>query len=227
MTRILMTMNPKKESETPFVKTAWAGAVLAGGHSKRFGSNKLELPLPNGKTVCEQVGAALRPHCRTLYYLSSVLPSTGFNGFVRLEDWQTEAGPMAGIMAGLHALEEDWLLVVGGDMPWITEGLVTWLQSQVETQPIHPWCGLSGKRLEPLFSAWPKSLAGNVSQLWEEGMRSPQTILKTLKVQACLPPRQFGGVKMGDPLRSINRSEDWDSLLLEWKPSSHPPQSAN
>jgi len=220
-------MNPRKESKSQLLRPAWAGAILAGGNSKRFGSNKLELPLPNGKTVCEQVGSALRPHCQTLYFLNSVLPSNGFDDFVRLEDWQAESGPLAGILSALQAMESDCLLVIGGDMPWVTEDLVAWFQRQGGKEPTRPWCGLGRQGLEPLFSAWPKSLAGPVKQLWEEGVRSPRAILKSFEVQTCSPPFQVGRVKMADPLRSINRPEDWESLLLEWKSSSSPPQSAN
>jgi molybdopterin-guanine dinucleotide biosynthesis protein A len=217
-------MNPKKRNKTPLLLNTWAGAVLAGGESQRFGANKLLLPLPNGKLLCQQVGDSLRPHCEALFCLSNSLP---LRGFVRLDDWQAQKGPMAGVMSALDAMNSEWLLVVGGDMPWVTPELVEWFQRQMVPESTRPWCGLSTGGLEPLFSAWPRSITPRVSELWEKGIRSPRSILRALSVRPCMPPSHLGGVKIVHPLRSINRPEDWDSLLLEWKPSSQPPQPAD
>src|SRR3546814_9961801 len=74
------------------------GAVLAGGLSSRFGSDKA-LAMLGGRTLLDHAQAALRPHCDAL-----IVVGRGEG----LADWpQPDMGPLGGVAGALrHAASE-------------------------------------------------------------------------------------------------------------------------
>jgi molybdenum cofactor guanylyltransferase len=94
--------------------------VLAGGGSRRFGSDKLAVlvgglpllhhPILRLAEVCREVVVVLAPDAEE--------PSTPLAVPVRLvRDASEGQGPLSGVLAGLSAVDTDWALVAGGDMP--------------------------------------------------------------------------------------------------------------
>ncbi|MFW2830345.1 molybdenum cofactor guanylyltransferase [Sphingomonas sp. ID0503] len=77
------------------------GAVLAGGRSTRFGSDKA-LAVLDGKPLIEHAIAALRAHCETV-----VICGRSWQGFETLEDRPAGGcGPLAGLNAALALARE-------------------------------------------------------------------------------------------------------------------------
>jgi molybdopterin-guanine dinucleotide biosynthesis protein A len=73
------------------------GAILAGGRSRRFGSDKAEAML-NGRTLLTHVADALRPHCDAL-----VVCGRMHRGMTSLEDRpHAGLGPLGGLCAALE-----------------------------------------------------------------------------------------------------------------------------
>jgi molybdopterin-guanine dinucleotide biosynthesis protein A len=87
--------------------------VLAGGTSRRFGSDKLAAPL-RGSTVFEAVVASLPPDWPVV--VVGPMRECG-----RPVTWTREdppgGGPLAGIAAGLEVVATPFVAVVAGDMP--------------------------------------------------------------------------------------------------------------
>ncbi len=97
--------------------------ILAGGRATRLGGvDKRELVI-DGRTIFERQVAVLSPHVREVI-VSSQREVPGFRTVV---DLIADAGPLAGISAGLAAAMTPWLLVVAGDMPYLSEPLITLL----------------------------------------------------------------------------------------------------
>jgi molybdopterin-guanine dinucleotide biosynthesis protein A len=94
--------------------------ILAGGRATRLGGvDKRELVVA-GRTIFDRQVEVLRPRTGALLVSSPrALP-----GFDTVADTVADAGPLAGIAAGLAAATTPWLLVVAGDMPYITGALV-------------------------------------------------------------------------------------------------------
>ena len=88
--------------------------VLAGGESRRFGSDKLVAPL-HGTTVLEHLLASLPPHWPVVV-VGAERPT------VRPVRWTSEdppgGGPLAGIEAGLALVRTEFVVIVAGDMPY-------------------------------------------------------------------------------------------------------------
>ncbi len=104
--------------------------VLAGGTSRRFGSDKLGAPL-RGSTVLETV-------VRSLPQAWPVVVVGPPRDCGRPVAWTREdppgGGPLAGVAAGVTRVETDLVAVVAGDMPYAGPALVT-LVAALRTAP--------------------------------------------------------------------------------------------
>lgn len=104
--------------------------VLAGGTSRRFGSDKLGAPL-RGSTVLETV-------VRSLPQAWPVVIVGPPRDCGRPVAWTREdppgGGPLAGVAAGVTRVETDLVAVVAGDMPYAGPALVT-LVAALRTAP--------------------------------------------------------------------------------------------
>jgi molybdopterin-guanine dinucleotide biosynthesis protein A len=94
--------------------------ILAGGKATRFGGiDKRELVI-GGRTIfarqCEVLG--------TLVAEIIVSSPHDIAGYRTVRDAIAGAGPLAGIAAGLAAATTPWLLVVAGDMPFLSKPLI-------------------------------------------------------------------------------------------------------
>ena len=108
------------------------GAVLAGGRSSRFGSDKA-LAMLGGRTLLDHAAATLRPHCDAVLVV----------GRGEIVDWpRPDMGPLGGIAGALiHAADRgyDQLLTAPVDcvrLPGDLRALLEPAPSLLETQPV-------------------------------------------------------------------------------------------
>jgi len=99
-------------------------AILAGGASRRMGTDKAWLRLrgPTGPTLIEALVALLEPDygpVRILAGESSVEPYATL-GVVVQSDLRPHSGPLGGIHSALSLAERDVVLVVPCDLPFLT-----------------------------------------------------------------------------------------------------------
>ena len=116
------------------------GAVLAGGRSLRFGSDKAAALL-GGRTLMEHAIAALEPHAEAVAVVGR---QTG--GAPAVADWpQPGMGPLGGIAGALiHAAESgfDQLLTISVDCVRLPAGLRTLLEPAPAFLASQPVIGL-------------------------------------------------------------------------------------
>jgi molybdopterin-guanine dinucleotide biosynthesis protein A len=94
--------------------------ILAGGRATRLGGvDKRELVV-EGRTIFARQCEVLRPR------VAEILVSSPreIAGFRTVADAVAGAGPLAGIAAGLAAAVTPWLLVIAGDMPYVSGALI-------------------------------------------------------------------------------------------------------
>ena len=94
--------------------------ILAGGRATRLGGvDKRELVV-EGRTIFERQCEVLAPR------VAEILVSSprAVAGYRTVADAVPGAGPLAGIAAGLDAAATPWLLVIAGDMPYVSGALV-------------------------------------------------------------------------------------------------------
>ena len=115
----------------PAPVTRRAGVVLAGGRSRRFGPEDKALAELGGdallarvvdriSTVTEEVVVSCRQE--QVEPFERALPSATVDAFV--VDRHSNAGPVAGIEAGLDAVSAEYAAVVACDMPFVEPAVV-------------------------------------------------------------------------------------------------------
>jgi molybdopterin-guanine dinucleotide biosynthesis protein A len=119
---------------------AWAGVVLAGGGSTRFGDADKLLAELDGTPLVRRVADRLAARTDRLV----VAARPGKQGVVRetlagvpadvtvLADPEPDRGPLAGMAVGLDAVSEDYGYgaVVAGDMPFVDPALLDYLHER-------------------------------------------------------------------------------------------------
>ncbi len=112
---------------TPLLETS--GIVLAGGRSRRFGSDKLAEPM-DGRPLIHHAVLTLASVCREV--VVAVAPDrevpdlpAGLGGRLMVQpDAHVFGGPLAGLLTGLEIVSWETVLVIGGDMPWVRPALL-------------------------------------------------------------------------------------------------------
>ena len=135
--------------------------ILAGGQSRRMGTDKALLPYLGKPLIQYSIDLAL-------YFTENIIISTnreetGRLGFPVVKDKFPLKAPLAGIHAGLSASKTDWNLVLTCDMPNVSVQLINYLLSMLEENselvlPGHhgyaePLCGFYHRNLIPLIES--------------------------------------------------------------------------
>lgn len=172
----------------------YSGAVLAGGKSSRFGSNKARYVHQN-KSLIQHVLASLGPASEHFIIANQPYPDLELPVY---GDILTVAGPLTGIHAALHYARYDWVAVAACDMPLLT--VAYW-------QELATYCTdalvvvKSERGLEPLAAFYPRRLKPAIAQYLAAGGRSVQGFLETTDKQV-IP---LANLKLNpDVLKNIN-----------------------
>lgn len=169
------------------------GAVLAGGRSSRFGSDKA-LAMLDGRTLLDHAVASLGQHVDSV-----VICGREVAGLTSLPDRPAaDMGPLGGLNAALHyALSHGYeaVLTTGCDMPTYPDELAQALIGK----------GAAVLKGQQLAGFWPASLAPELdAHLAEENNRSIHGWLRRIDARIVERPDIL--------LPNINRPEDLDSL---------------
>lgn len=165
------------------------GAILAGGRSARFGSDKAAALL-DGVPLLDRVAAALRPQVAALVVCGRDRP-----GIVSLGDRPApDLGPLGGLCAALaFAAAEgfDWVLSAGCDVLPVPGDLL----ARLAPGPAH----VEG---QPLLGLWPADIASRLdSHLRSSEDRSMRGWARAAGARA---------VPLAERLYNLNRREDLD-----------------
>ncbi len=90
--------------------------ILAGGKATRLGGAAKHEIVVEGRTIFERQVHVLAPRVQEIL----VATAHDIPGHRCVRDVLPDVGPLAGIAAGLRAMQTPWLLVVAGDMPYIS-----------------------------------------------------------------------------------------------------------
>jgi molybdopterin-guanine dinucleotide biosynthesis protein A len=96
-----------------------AALILAGGKATRFGGIAKHEIVIAGRSIFERQVAVLAPRVTEI-----IVSGAAITGYRSVVDPVANAGPLAGIAAGLAAAPTHWLIVVAGDMPYVTGELI-------------------------------------------------------------------------------------------------------
>src|SRR2546422_10322741 len=144
------------------------GFITAGGRSSRMGTDKAWLEL-GGRAMIEQVIAALAPVTSSLAIVANS-PEYARLGLPVFADQHTGIGPLEAIRTALANSATSRILLVGCDLPFVTEDLFRFLLNLPEEHQAVVPVGPDG-RLEPLCAVYSADLLPVVTNLIARGER--------------------------------------------------------
>ena len=132
-----------------------SGIILAGGKSRRMGTEK-GLIRYKGKPMIEYAVDALSPHCDQIL-ISANSSVYNYLGYQVVEDEIPDAGPMGGIYSCLRQSKNDVNFILSCDMPLISDYAISQILASIEGFDIAvPWHGKN--YYEPLCAVYRKGL---------------------------------------------------------------------
>jgi molybdopterin-guanine dinucleotide biosynthesis protein A len=105
---------------------AASGILLAGGHSRRFGRDKLQLVL-DGETLLERTTRVVSEVAEEVFVTGLPTGHAAPPGSIALGDARGGTGPAAGLVAGLQAIHAARAVVVACDLPYLKPDLLRFL----------------------------------------------------------------------------------------------------
>ena len=186
------------------------GLVLAGGKSRRMGTDKALLE-HEGRSQLAYVVQLVEPQVHRVFV--SARPDQQDEPERRryglIIDRYDDMGPLAGILSAMEEYPEaDWL-VVACDLPNITgDTLANLVANCSDDHPFTAYVSSHDGLPEPLCAVWRSGTSGIIRSFVEEGVRCPRKIL--IRSDTHL-------IEQLDPasLDNINTPDDLASSVLE------------
>jgi molybdopterin-guanine dinucleotide biosynthesis protein A len=188
------------------------GVSLAGGASRRFGSDKSKALL-GGRPMLEWVVARARPQVGVLL-LNANDPDTGkgIENLKRISDSGPGEGPLAGILAGLTEAQQrgfTHLASFACDTPFFPPDTVARLASALQSSTADYAVASCGATAHRIFAIWPVNCHTQLAHAFANGTRSMRDIEHWLEPTWADFPKN--GSPDGDPFFNINTPEDLET----------------
>ncbi len=211
------------------------GLVLNGGRSTRMKRDKGEIPY-HGEPQVEHAYRLLERYCSRVYVsvrdarVEDVTIADGSSdapkgspggvpdvslvaapggGLPPLSDRFMDFGPMGGILTALHAHPQAAWVVLGCDMPFVTDAIIGELLSARDPFKLATAYDSSFDGLpEPLCAVYEPAYRRRLHQLLAEGRTCPRKALLSSHVRR---------VTLSDPgaLRNINSPEEYEEAIVD------------
>jgi molybdopterin-guanine dinucleotide biosynthesis protein A len=196
---------------------ALTGLLLAGGHSTRMGADKAFLEF-EGEPLARRVASALDSVCDEVLVASGDGRRLDWLKLEQVPDVLQDAGPLAGMVAGLERARYPLVAVAAVDMPYASPAVFALLARLHEGQDaVVPE---TAEGLQPLHAVYARTAATGLRDALEQGERSVRRALEALEVRVVPPAEWQAADPTGSFARNINRPEDLPSPL----PRGNPPR---
>lgn len=198
------------------------GIVLAGGSSRRLGTDKALLDL-GGVPMIVRVLDALAVCCSDLVIVAKEPSAYAAFGVRVVHDGSDEQAPLVGVCAGLRAAATPWTFVAACDLPFVSPAAVRLLADAARG-----WDAAVprvGGRWHPLHAAYAAGAVGALEVQLAAGVRSMVAAMDALHV------RPVGAAALGavDPslrtIRNVNTRSEYRRVVaeLETRPDDRRP----
>lgn len=163
------------------------GFVLAGGKSSRMGRDKALLEF-RGRPMVEIAVAKLREFCADVSIAGNRSDLSGFAEVVPEE--RLDAGPAAGIEAGLKAARQEWALFVPVDVPLVpAELLRSWAWTCSGARGLMASCLYTNESRQPSFCMLRRETLSSVRGGLDRDVRRLESLFDGVR-------SEFGGASM-------------------------------
>jgi len=180
--------------------------LLAGGQSRRMGSDKALIRCPAGERLWSRqlrLLTSLQPECT--WISARTIPTWRPSGIEVVLDAAPSRGPLSGICACLARLETTHLLVLAVDMPRMTADHLRKLRGL--TQPRRSLIPLDGDWFEPLCAIYSQSAESTAAACLAGTDNSLQRLARRLVEEQLATPYSLSAVEKSLYL-NVNRPDD-------------------
>ncbi len=193
-------------------RLAVSGFVLAGGLSSRMGTDKALLEFC-GRPMVEIAVAILREFCAEVSIAGNRDDLGRFAPVVH--EGRIEAGPAAGVEAGLGAAAEEWAVFVPVDVPLVPAALLQrWVSAAMGRGFAASYLMVNGSK-QPTFCAVRRECVGTFSAALDGGERRLAEILRRVPggcwccdVAVCVEGASISAEGMELLFSNVNTPED-------------------
>ncbi len=202
------------------VQKSFSVLILAGGRSRRMGSDKASLLLHGEPLLARAVRRLSTASDDLLVAMSdagshrAIVPDTAVR-FVT--DLHPGAGPLAGLEAGLSAARHELLLMVAVDMPFasaaLARGMADLASGYDVVLPFSPAAGGSEPRPEPLHALYRRTCLPIVTASLEAGERQVVAFFPQVLVRELPPATVHTLDPSGLAFTNANTPADWEKML--------------
>jgi molybdopterin-guanine dinucleotide biosynthesis protein A len=186
-----------------------SAAILAGGKSRRFGSNKALAPWFTGHVI-DAVAQAAIGACQEVIIIADKPELYSYLGLPVLPDIMSGLGPLAGLQSALRYAKAERILLLGCDMPLLNSELLdlmweipTWAPVVIPVTP---------QGLEPLHAIYHKSLLPIVDHQINSGDLSLKSLVKDIPCRIVSPADIQKICPSFESLSSANTSDELTRL---------------
>jgi len=183
----------------------FSGFVLAGGRSRRMGSNKALLPLA-GRRLVDRAIDLLEPHVQEIFVVGPPEVFPLLHVPVRPDEIR-QAGPLGGILTGLRHTRYERSLVLGVDLPFLNGSVLDRVLSSSEGHDMT--VPRIGETLEILCAVYSKSCITPIEALLMAGHKSVQELMDRVHLRI-LPEEDFQDMGGAPVFFNINTREDYE-----------------
>ncbi len=181
-----------------------AVVIMAGGRSKRFGSNKA-LVSWKGKTLIENVLEKAARACPNLVLSVAKPDDFRWLDVQKVVDRIKGIGPMGGLYSCLKTLPYENVLLVACDMPMLSPELIGFMLEYQCDEPI--LIPRTGERLHPLHARYHRSLLPVIEKLITKNRYKMAELFNEVPVNV-ITPSDVKPIDLGFCLSNINTPDD-------------------
>lgn len=157
------------------------GAILAGGKSRRLGTDKCFLHDLSGQTLVQSMVVKFRRLFSETLIIANEPDRFEELGVPVKPDAVPGAGALGGIYTALLAAKHDRCFVAACDMPFLNEALVSHMIERPATYDVLvPW---TGEEFEPLHAIYRKSCLTPIERVMHDGRRRIIDFFDRVKVE--------------------------------------------
>ena len=190
-----------------------SGVVLAGGASRRMGSDKALLSI-DGQPLIARVANRLRTVVDEVIIAANDRERYGAYGDRCVPDVYRRVGTLAGIHAGLQAAAHDLALVVGCDMPFLDPAVLAWFAETAMASDADLVVLRHGDFVEPLHAVYRKSCLPAIEATIQSGERCAYAYWDQIRVQYVSPNEIVSLDPNLDSFRNVNTPGQWSQAVL-------------
>lgn len=191
------------------------GFILAGGASRRMGTDKAQLVLA-GQTFVERVATALSAVTNEISIVGAgqhESPNSLQHNLPIVPDIHEKWGALGGLHAAFAACRSEWAIVVACDLPFVTGGLLTQLvRLSAELEGCEAVAPVQGDgRPQPLCAVYRCAPCVKIaSELIKSGEHRPVALLQSARTR-WVAFSELAGLDDADQLfDNLNTPDDYE-----------------